>query len=53
PHEQREVIVLHIHGRMRLRAVAQSLGLPVNTVKSRYRYGIGKLRSILDGEAAI
>jgi RNA polymerase sigma-70 factor (ECF subfamily) len=53
PHEQREVIVLHIHGRMRLRAVARSFGLSVNTVKSRYRYGIGKLRSILDGEAAI
>jgi RNA polymerase sigma-70 factor (ECF subfamily) len=53
PHEQREVIVLHIQGRMRLRAVAESLGLPVNTVKSRYRYGIGKLRSMLDGEATI
>jgi RNA polymerase sigma-70 factor (ECF subfamily) len=53
PQEQREVIVLHIHGRMRLRAVAQSLDLPVNTVKSRYRYGIAKLRSIMDGEAAI
>jgi RNA polymerase sigma-70 factor (ECF subfamily) len=50
PHEQREVIVLHIEGRMRLRAIAQSLGLPVNTVKSRYRYGISRLRSMLDGE---
>ncbi|MHC4621502.1 MAG: RNA polymerase sigma factor [Planctomycetota bacterium] len=53
PHEQREVIVLHIQGRMGLRGIAQSLGLSVNTVKSRYRYGISKLRSILDGEAAI
>lgn len=50
PQEQREVIVLHIQGRMRLRAIAESLGLSVNTVKSRYRYGISKLRSILNGE---
>jgi RNA polymerase sigma-70 factor (ECF subfamily) len=50
PHEQREVIVLHIHGRMRFRIIAQSLGLSVNTVKGRYRYGIHKLRSILNSE---
>ena len=50
PDEQREVIVLHIHGQMRFRIIAKSLGISVNTVKGRYRYGISKLRSILDSE---
>ena len=50
PDEQREVIVLHIHGRMRFRIIAKSLGISVNTVKGRYRYGIRKLRSILNSE---
>ena len=50
PHEQREVIVLHIHGQMRFRVIARSLGISVNTVKGRYRYGIRKLRSILNSE---
>ncbi len=50
PHEQREVIALHIHGQMRFRLIAKSLGISVNTVKGRYRYGIRKLRSILNGE---
>ena len=43
--EQREVIALHIHGGMRFRAIAESQGVSVNTVKSRYRYGIEKLKS--------
>ena len=50
PHEQREVIVLHIHGQMRFKIIAKSLGISVNTVKGRYRYGIRKLRSILNSE---
>ena len=47
PHEQREVIVLHVHGRMRFRIIAKAMGISVNTVKGRYRYGIRRLRSIL------
>ena len=50
PYEQREAIVLHIHGQMRFRIIAKSLGISVNTVKGRYRYGIRKLRSLLDSE---
>ena len=50
PHEQREVIVLHVHGRMRFRIIAKSLGVSVNTIKGRYRYGVRKLRSVLNGE---
>lgn len=50
PYEQREVIVLHIHGRMRFGSIARSLGVSVNTIKGRYRYGINKLRSVLNSE---
>ena len=50
PHEQREVIGLHIYAQMRFRAIAKSLGISVNTVKGRYRYGIKKLRLVLDSE---
>ncbi len=50
PAEQREVVVLHTQGEMRFRAIAKSLKVPLNTVKSRYRYGIGKLRSSLKRE---
>jgi len=50
PYEQREVIVLRIYGQMRFGAIAKSLGVSANTVKGRYRYGIGKLRSVLNNE---
>lgn len=50
PDEQREVIVLHIHGQMRFRAIAERQNTSVNTVKGRYRYGIQRLRAILDCE---
>lgn len=51
PFEQREVIILHLHSRMSLAAVARSQDISINTVKSRYRYGINKLRSLLNHEA--
>ncbi|MHC4743024.1 MAG: RNA polymerase sigma factor [Planctomycetota bacterium] len=50
PEEQREAVVLRTFGRMRFTVIAASLGVSVNTVKGRYRYGIGKLRSLLNGE---
>jgi len=50
PYEQREIIILHLQSKMRFRQIAKSKGVSVNTVLSRYRYGLGKLRSILDGE---
>jgi len=46
PYEQREVIVLHLHHRMRFWEIAKALGVSINTVQSRYRYGLNKLRSI-------
>ena len=53
PFEQREVIVLHLHQEMRFREIAESLGISTNSVQSRYRYGMEKLRSILNGTVAI
>lgn len=53
PYEQREVIVLHIQSRMGFRQIARLKAVSVNTVMSRYRYGMEKLRSILDGELKI
>jgi RNA polymerase sigma-70 factor (ECF subfamily) len=52
PFEQRETIVLHLQGKMRFREIATAKGISVNTVLSRYRYGLEKLRSVLDGELA-
>ena len=45
--EQREVVSLHIHGQMKFREIAEQLDVSINTVQSRYRYGIEKLRSLL------
>lgn len=50
PYEQREILMLHAHGGLTLRAIAKTSGLPANTVMSRYRYGIDKLRHLLNGE---
>ena len=44
PEEQREVVVLRLYGQLRFRVIAQATGVSVNTVKGRYRYGIGNLR---------
>ena len=49
PYEQREVVVLHLHHGMRFREMAEALGVSINTVQSRYRYGLDKLRSIMNG----
>ncbi len=51
PYDQRETIMLHFQAAMTFRTIAKSLGISVNTVKSRYRYGLDKLRLILDNEA--
>lgn len=48
-YEQREVIILHLHERMRFKAIARLQGVSDKTAQSRYRYGLDKLRSILNG----
>ncbi|MFB0523963.1 MAG: RNA polymerase sigma factor [Phycisphaerae bacterium] len=50
PHQQREVIILHLKGEMKFREIAKLQSASVNTILGRYRYGLNKLRSILDGE---
>ncbi|MCK4849859.1 MAG: sigma-70 family RNA polymerase sigma factor [Phycisphaerae bacterium] len=47
PFEQRQAIVLHLNAKLKFRQIAKQLGLSVNTVQSRYRYGLDKLRSLL------
>jgi DNA-directed RNA polymerase specialized sigma24 family protein len=42
--------MLHLYGGMTLRALAKTQGQSSNTVKSRYRYGLDKLRHLLNGE---
>ena len=49
PYEQREVIILHLQSGMRFKAIAQSQGVSINTIQSRYRYGLDKLRMLLNG----
>jgi len=51
PYDQREVTMLHFQAGMTFKTIATSLGISVNTAKSRYRYGLDKLRLILDNEA--
>lgn len=50
PDEQRETIVLHLQGKLRFREIARLRGISVNTAQSRYRYGLEKLRSSLNGQ---
>ncbi len=48
PVEQRQIIALHHYSGMSLRAIGRSLELSPNTAKSRYRYGMDKLRQLLN-----
>ena len=50
PQEQRQVVVLHVLSSLRFREIAQQTGESVNTIQSRYRYGLAKLQSLLNGE---
>ncbi len=47
PQQQREVIVLKIYRKKTFLEISGLLELPRNTVASRYRYGIEKLRNLL------
>jgi RNA polymerase sigma-70 factor (ECF subfamily) len=49
PDEQREVIALHLNGQLKLREIARLQNIPLTTVRGRYRHGIERLRSILNG----
>ena len=51
PQEQRQAVILHVLGSLRFREIAQQTGESVNTIQSRYRYGLTKLQTLLNGEA--
>jgi RNA polymerase sigma factor (sigma-70 family) len=50
PFEQREVVVLRLQGNMKFRQIARLQNVSTKTIQSRYRYGMDKLRSILNHE---
>jgi RNA polymerase sigma-70 factor (ECF subfamily) len=49
PGEQRETIALHLNGQLKLREIARLQEVPLTTVRGRYRHGIERLRSLLNG----
>ena len=49
-HEQREVITPRLQGGLRFREIAAFQGVPIKTALSRYRCGLERLRSLLNGE---
>ena len=50
PYEQREAVLLHIKVGMTFREIAGLQGVSVSAIHARYRYGLDKLRSLLNGE---
>ncbi len=50
PYEQREAVVLHLKGGMKFRELAKLQGVSIGTIHGRYRYGLNKLRSLLNSE---
>jgi RNA polymerase sigma-70 factor (ECF subfamily) len=47
PREQREVIVMHVWGQMSFEDVSLVIGVSPNTAASRYRYGLSRLRTLM------
>jgi RNA polymerase sigma-70 factor (ECF subfamily) len=50
PYEQRETVMLHLKGGMKFREIARLQGVSLSTTHGRYRYGLDKLRSLLNNE---
>jgi DNA-directed RNA polymerase specialized sigma24 family protein len=50
PYEQREVISLRIEAKMTFRQIAGLQKTSISTTNARYKYGIEKLRSLLNSE---
>jgi len=53
PYEQREVISLRFEENMTFRQIAGLQKTSISTINGRYRYGIEKLRSLLNSEVKI
>jgi RNA polymerase sigma-70 factor (ECF subfamily) len=52
PEDQREIIVLKVFEGLTFKEIASICRVPPNTAASRFRYGMEKLRSILEREHA-
>jgi RNA polymerase sigma-70 factor (ECF subfamily) len=50
PYEQREAVALHLGSGMSFPEIARIQDASVNTVQGRCRYGLQKLRSLLNSE---
>ena len=50
PYEQREAVLLKVKQSMTLKEIAKLQGVSISTVHGRYRYGLDRLRALLDGE---
>ena len=50
PYEQREAVLLKVKQGMTLKQIARLQGVSVSTAHGRYRYGLEKLRALLDSE---
>ena len=50
PYEQREAVVLYLHGQMKFKAIARLQEVSTKTAYTRYRAGLDGLRSMLNSE---
>lgn len=50
PYEQHEILLLRLYSGMRFRTIAELKGESINTIQGQYRYGLNKLRSLLNSE---
>jgi RNA polymerase sigma-70 factor (ECF subfamily) len=53
PYEQREVLLLHLYSGLKFRTIAGLENESISTIQGRYRYGLNKLWSLLNGEAEL
>jgi DNA-directed RNA polymerase specialized sigma24 family protein len=47
PDDQREVTILHVWGELTFSQIGEVLAVSSNTVASRYRYALAKLRELM------
>jgi RNA polymerase sigma-70 factor (ECF subfamily) len=52
PYDQREVFVLHVQAGMKFKKIAELQNISIKTAISRYRYGIEKMRALLERDDA-
>lgn len=50
PYEQREVLLLRLYSGLKFRTIARLENESTSTIQGRYRYGLNKLRPLLNGE---